>query len=91
MLDLSVDVGLRPLGAYSVTAAWDPRLLRLETVSGGTAAEFQSLPTQNIDNTGGTAHVAAQQAVRLDRRLCRTRRLQATAGREATFRGVRSP
>lgn len=64
--DLTVDVGSRPLGSYAVTFTWDPALLQLDDVQGGSTTEFAGAPTCNIDNTQGQAFCTAFQASRLD-------------------------
>jgi len=65
-IDITINAGARPLGAYSVLLVWNPSLLRLDSVSGGTTTEFNGSPTCSINNTIGTASCAASQAIRLD-------------------------
>jgi hypothetical protein len=60
-----IDAG-QALGAYGFDLAWDPTLLALEGIGGGTTAEFTVAPICAIDATAGTARCAAEQATRAD-------------------------
>src|SRR5262249_42107508 len=48
--EVTVDVGMMPLGAYSVTVAYDPTVVRIASVEGGNTAEFAATPTTNADS-----------------------------------------
>jgi len=65
-VDVTVDVDARPLGSYSFNVAWDPSLLRIDGVSGGTTPEFSGTPTCSINNPTGTARCVAFQNTRLE-------------------------
>ena len=63
--ELTIDVGVTPLGAYSVSVACDrPDVLEIVNITGGPTAEFAGQPTQTV--SGCHADFGAFQAVRLD-------------------------
>ena len=60
--EVTVDVGMMPLGAYSVTVAYDPTVVRIASVEGGNTAEFAATPTTNADSiASGSAKISAFQ------------------------------
>ncbi len=62
-VDLLIDSGAMPLGAYTVDLAWDPAVLALDDVVAGTTAEFLGTdPTCSIDAAAGTASCTGLQA-----------------------------
>ena len=46
-IEITVDVGTTPLGAYSITVAYDAAVLTVVSVAGGSTGEFSSKPTTN--------------------------------------------
>ena len=66
--EITVDVGTTPLGAYSVTVTYDPAVLTIASVAGGTTPEFSGSPTTNPGTfTNGTTNVAGFQTASLTR------------------------
>ena len=60
--EVTVDVGMMPLGAYSVTVAYDPTVVRIASVEGGNTAEFAATPATNADSiASGSAKISAFQ------------------------------
>ena len=60
------NVGAIPLGSYSVDLAWDPAVLQLDSVAGGSTSQFSGAPTCNINNAAGTANCAGLNASALN-------------------------
>jgi cohesin domain-containing protein len=59
---LTIDVGTAPLGAYSVTVVYDPAVLTIASVAGG-SAEFAGAPTTNPESfTTGATIIAGLQS-----------------------------
>ena len=56
-----MDVGATVLGSYSVKILFDPEVLNITEVTGGTTAEFSGAPTVNMNNTDGFVSIAAFQ------------------------------
>src|SRR5262249_11476049 len=46
-VEVTIDVGTTPLGAYSIVVGYDPTVLRIASVAGGGTAEFPRPPTTN--------------------------------------------
>ena len=63
--ELTVDVSTTPLGAYSLTITFDPRVVTIASVAGGSTAEFSGPPTTSTA-TPGTTNVSALQSAGLD-------------------------
>src|SRR5207244_6354962 len=63
-IEVAIDVGTTPRGAYSIAGTYDPAVLTLASVSGGNAAEFSGKPTTNTP-TPGTTNLSAFQSVSL--------------------------
>ena len=63
-IEVAIDVGTTPLGAYSIAVTYDPAVLTLASVSGGNTAEFSGKPTTNTP-TPGTTNLSAFQSVSL--------------------------
>lgn len=63
-VEVTIDVGARPLGAYSVVVGYDPAVLTIASVAAGSTAEFPRPPTTNTI-TPGTTNVAALQTASL--------------------------
>src|SRR3989442_3268677 len=63
-IEVAIDVGTTPLGAYSIAVTYDPAVLTLASVSGGNTAEFSAKPTTNTP-TPGTTNLSAFQSVSL--------------------------
>src|SRR5437016_10224285 len=63
-IEVAIDVGTTPLGAYSTAVTYDPAVLTLASVSGGNTAEFSGKPTTNTP-TPGTTNLSAFQSVSL--------------------------
>ena len=49
------EVGSFPLGGYQVALSWDPTVLELSSVAGGSTVEFSTAPSCNTDDAAGTA------------------------------------
>src|SRR5205809_149587 len=49
--ELTVDVSTTPLGAYSLTITFDPRVVTIASVAGGSTAEFSRPPTTRAQTT----------------------------------------
>src|SRR5213594_1004721 len=63
-IEVAIDVGTTPLGAYSIAVTYDPAVLTLASVAGGNTAEFSGRPTTNTP-TPGTTNLSAFQSVSL--------------------------
>jgi len=63
-IEIAIDVGTTPLGAYSIAVTYDPAVLTLAAVTGGNTAEFAGKPTTNKP-TPGTANLSALQSASL--------------------------
>src|SRR3989454_9016733 len=64
-IEVAIDVGTTPLGAYSIAVTYDPAVLTLASVAGGNTAEFSDKPTTNTP-TPGTTNLSAFQSVSLN-------------------------
>src|SRR5437016_1804515 len=62
--EVTIDVGTTPLGGYSIVVTYDPAVLALASVAGGSTAEFSGRPTTNTP-TPGTTNLAAFQSASL--------------------------
>src|SRR2546422_11562538 len=62
--EVTIDVGATPLGGYSIVVTYDPAVLTLASVAGGSTAEFSGRPTTNTPKPG-TANLAAYQSASL--------------------------
>src|SRR5438445_17553 len=62
--EVTIDVGTTPLGGYSIVVTYDPAVLTLASVAGGSTAEFSGRPTTNTP-TPGTTNLAAFQSASL--------------------------
>ena len=51
---VTIDVGMSPLGAYKITVDYDPTVLAVASVAGGSTAEFSRAPTTNTTAPGTT-------------------------------------
>src|SRR3989475_10928394 len=63
-IEVAIDVGTTPLGAYSIAVTYDPAVLTLASVAGGNTAEFSGKPTTNTP-TPGTTNLSAFQSASL--------------------------
>src|SRR5439155_20792586 len=63
-IEVAIDVGTTPLGAYAIAVTYDPAVLTLASVAGGNTAEFSGKPTTNTP-TPGTTNLSAFQSVSL--------------------------
>jgi hypothetical protein len=63
-VDVTIDVGTTPLGAYSVTVTYDAAVLAVVSVAGGTTTEFAGTPTTSTP-APRTANIAALQTTSL--------------------------
>src|SRR6266403_2122547 len=60
--EVTIDVGTTPLGGYSIVVTYDPAVLTLASVAGGSTAEFSGRPTTNTPAPGTTNLAAFQSA-----------------------------
>jgi hypothetical protein len=65
-VEVRLDVGSIPLGAYSFDFAFDPAAVEILSVVGGRTPEFSASPTCGLDNRAGAARCTAFQAGHLD-------------------------
>jgi len=63
-IEIAIDVGTTPLGAYSIAVMYDPAVLTLVSVAGGSAADFSGNPRTNTP-TPGTTNLSAFQSASL--------------------------
>jgi len=64
---VSIDVGAAALGAYTVDVAYDPAVIAIDRIGGGTAPEFSGAPQANPDSFGsGLTRVSAFQNTSLE-------------------------
>jgi len=63
-VEVTIAVGTTPLGAYSIVVGYDPAVLTLASVAGGSTTEFSGTPTTNTPMPG-TANLAAYQSASL--------------------------
>ena len=63
-IEVAIDVGTTPLGAYSIAVMYDPAVLTLVSVAGGSAADFSGNPRTNTP-TPGTTNLSAFQSASL--------------------------
>src|SRR3989441_7657459 len=63
-IEVAIDVGTTPLGAYSIAVTYDPAVLTLASVGGGNTTEFSGKPTTNTP-TPGTTNLSAFQSASL--------------------------
>src|SRR5438046_8411280 len=59
--EVTVDVGTTPLGSYSIAVTYDPAVLTVASVAGGSTAQFSGSPTTNTP-TPGTTNLSAFQS-----------------------------
>jgi len=64
-LNVVVDAATNVLGAYNITYEWDPVVLNLDSVLGGTSIEFSGPPLCNVDAVAGTATCSATNGLSL--------------------------
>src|SRR5206468_8728208 len=62
-IEVAIDTGTTPLGAYGITITYDPAVLTIASVTGGNTSEFATQPTTNTTTftTGSTPISAFQQ------------------------------
>ena len=60
-IPLMMDVGATVLGSYSVKILFDPEVVNITEVTGGTTSEFSGAPTVNMNNVDGFVSIAAFQ------------------------------
>ena len=63
-VEVTIDAGSTPLGAYSITVKYDAGLLAVASVTGGNTTEFAGTPTSSTPAPGKT-NIAALQAASL--------------------------
>src|SRR5947207_2707765 len=63
-VEMTIAVGTTPLGAYSIVVGYDPSVLTLASVAGGTTTEFSGTPTTSTPMPG-RANLAAYQSASL--------------------------
>ncbi len=63
-VEMTIAVGTTPLGAYSIVVGYDPAVLTLASVAGGTTTEFSGTPTTSTPMPG-RANLAAYQSASL--------------------------
>ena len=59
--EVTIDVGTTPLGAYEIAVTYDPAVLTVASVAGGSTAQFSGSPTTNTP-TPGTTNLSAFQS-----------------------------
>src|SRR5438067_74844 len=59
--EVAINVGTTPLGAYSIVVTYDPAVLTVASVAGGSTAQFSGSPTTNTP-TPGTTNISAFQS-----------------------------
>src|SRR5438093_3359544 len=62
--EVTIDVGTTPLGAYEIAVTYDPAVLTVASVAGGSTAQFSGSPTTNTP-TPGTTNISAFQSASL--------------------------
>src|SRR2546426_951576 len=60
-IEIAINVGTTPLGAYSIAVTYDPAVLTVASVAGGSTAQFSGSPTTNTP-TPGTTNLSAFQS-----------------------------
>jgi hypothetical protein len=65
LVPIVFDAGDRPLGSYAVNVTWDPALLELLRVEGGSTPEFSQTPLYEALD-GATVHVAGSNGSSVD-------------------------
>ena len=63
-IEIAINVGTTPLGAYSIVVTYDPAVLTVASVAGGSTAQFSGSPTTNTP-TPGTTNISAFQSASL--------------------------
>ena len=63
-IEIAIDVGTTPLGAYSMAVTYDPAVLTVASIAGGSTAEFSGNPTTNTP-TPGTTNLSGFQSASL--------------------------
>src|SRR5437870_4353115 len=58
--EVTIDVGTTPLGGYSIVVTYDPVVLTLASVAGGSTAEFSGRPTTTTTTSSSTTTTATQ-------------------------------
>jgi hypothetical protein len=86
---VTIDVGSRALGTYTILIAWDPSAA-LDDVLGGSTHEFAARPTCSIDRTRGTARCVGLQIASLARPIGRVEvaRLQMRSPSDSADLGI---
>src|SRR5213083_2428779 len=62
--EIAINVGTTPLGAYEIAVTYDPAVLTVASVAGGSTAQFSGSPTTNTP-TPGTTNISAFQSASL--------------------------
>src|SRR5207244_12961678 len=57
-VEMTIAVGTTPLGAYSIVVGYDPAVLTLASVAGGTTTEFSGTPATSTPIPGRAKLVA---------------------------------
>jgi len=47
-VEVAIDVGTRPLGAYTITVDYDPTVVTVASVAGGNTTEFSGTPATQL-------------------------------------------
>ncbi len=63
-IEIAINVGTTPLGAYEIAVTYDPAVLTVASVAGGSTAQFSGSPTTNTP-TPGTTNISAFQSASL--------------------------
>src|SRR5213594_1027350 len=63
-IEIAIDVGTTPLGAYSIAGTYDPAVLTVASIAGGSTAQFSGNPTTNTP-TPGTTNLSGFQSASL--------------------------
>src|SRR5438552_3063876 len=63
-IEIAINVGTTPLGAYEIAVTYDPAVLTVASVAGGSTAQFSGNPTTNTP-TPGTTNLSAFQSASL--------------------------
>src|SRR5436309_2054997 len=63
-IEIAINVGTTPLGAYEIAVTYDPAVLTVASVAGGSTAQFSGNPTTNTP-TPGTTNLSGFQSASL--------------------------
>src|SRR5437870_5093774 len=63
-IEIAINVGTTPLGAYSIAVTYDPAVLTVASIAGGSTAQFSGNPTTNTP-TPGTTNLSGFQSASL--------------------------